>query len=447
VNPQPNLTSPAATLVPDDACVPGAFREIPIAYFDHYSWRAFIALAWPAKRHQRGVPDPDRPLEKVRDIVFPSGDVNVPTVFETFKADWETFQNGIAPSDWNNNDALMTSGRGPCPMARPGDFLLASVSKYGDTGNIGEAGVASYVSVLVSQNGKFVRYLVSYNEKQFKQIRDDHLYIMGNVENAKIRFKTGSLSVKSSWIDMTNILHPERFHRREAWLVDPFSHVCNKVTVGLVGLHIVQKTPSRQQWIWSTFEHVDNVPPPGYVPPLPPEKPEMTFTFNDGTNTPMPRLIPQLYRFDNATTLPEPPAPINIQRLRPINSSVELSRNTMETNFMWQRALRAENSVWQYYQLTMTQWPTIPTAPGSDVPGTPGYTTPGEGPSDIHSAFANTTLETWPQTDVNKGCMNCHSLVQNNDFVWSMQMNASSTDHSRSASPALGALQKLLNER
>ena len=28
----------------------------------------------------------------------------------------------------------------------------------------------------------------------------------------------------------------------------------------LVGLHIVYKTPSRPQWIWSTFRHVDNVP-------------------------------------------------------------------------------------------------------------------------------------------------------------------------------------------
>lgn len=29
--------------------------------------------------------------------------------------------------------------------------------------------------------------------------------------------------------------------------------------MGLVGFHIVQKTPSAPQWIWSTFEQVDNV--------------------------------------------------------------------------------------------------------------------------------------------------------------------------------------------
>ena len=31
------------------------------------------------------------------------------------------------------------------------------------------------------------------------------------------------------------------------------------VTVGLVGFHIAQKTETSPQWIWSTFEHVDNL--------------------------------------------------------------------------------------------------------------------------------------------------------------------------------------------
>ena len=35
---------------------------------------------------------------------------------------------------------------------------------------------------------------------------------------------------------------------------------CTQRTMGLVGLHIVSKTPARPQWIWSTFEQVDNVP-------------------------------------------------------------------------------------------------------------------------------------------------------------------------------------------
>jgi hypothetical protein len=30
--------------------------------------------------------------------------------------------------------------------------------------------------------------------------------------------------------------------------------------MGLVGLHIVRKTHQLQQWMWATFEQVDNVP-------------------------------------------------------------------------------------------------------------------------------------------------------------------------------------------
>jgi hypothetical protein len=36
------------------------------------------------------------------------------------------------------------------------------------------------------------------------------------------------------------------------------------ITLGLVGFHIMQKPIDYQEWVWSTFEHVDNfIPPPG----------------------------------------------------------------------------------------------------------------------------------------------------------------------------------------
>src|SRR4029077_9459797 len=39
--------------------------------------------------------------------------------------------------------------------------------------------------------------------------------------------------------------------------------VCSKSDIALVGLHIVIRTKDRPQGLWSTFEHVDNVPPTG----------------------------------------------------------------------------------------------------------------------------------------------------------------------------------------
>jgi hypothetical protein len=433
----PNLNAPAATLVPDDVCLPSSIstENQAFAYFDDYSWRAFVALVWPALAGQRGQPDPNQPITAA----------GVPLVFETFKADWETFQpNGTPPSDFNSNASFWTSNpsQSPCPSAKPGDFILAPVSKFG---NVGLAGVGNLVAVLIAQNGTFVRYLAAYNQAEFNQIKSQEYYLAAKLPKS-LAFQVGALDVKSSWIDMTNVPHPERYHTRLAWLVDPISGQCSgtPVTVGLVGLHIVQKTPTRPQWIWSTFEQIDNVPPPSYVPPTPPNPPTQTFTFNDGTATPMPPNIPTNFVWKNALQAPSPPPPVNIQRVTPVNPS------TVQTNGLWQSAFAAKNSVWQYYQLTMTQWPTPGNTPSN--PGSPNFSVPGSGPHDHGSAFANTTLETWDQSNIRSGCMACHNSVQSDDFVWSLRMNAFKPVSPALAagapgSPAIDELRRLLEEQ
>ena len=35
---------------------------------------------------------------------------------------------------------------------------------------------------------------------------------------------------------------------------------CLRKTLGLIGFHVVHKTKNRPQWIWTSFEHKDNVP-------------------------------------------------------------------------------------------------------------------------------------------------------------------------------------------
>jgi hypothetical protein len=280
---------------------------LPIDYFDSYSWRTFIALVWPAMGGQRGVPDPTQPITPIT-AAQPNSATYRPLVFETYKADWETFQPGGAPpSDFNSNASFWASSpaQSPCPQAKPGDFLLAPVSKFG---NVGLAGIDNLVSVLIAQNGTFVRYLAAYNRTEFNQILANELYLRAKLPQFQtpvgpnIVFQNGALSVKSAWIDMRNVPNSQRYHTRPAWLVDPISGQCSDtpVTVGLVGLHIVQKTPIAPQWIWSTFEQIDNVPPPGYVPPTPPTRPTQAFTFNDGTAKAMPTDIPTQFIWSNA---------------------------------------------------------------------------------------------------------------------------------------------------
>ena len=76
----------------------------------------------------------------------------------------------------------------------------------------------------------------------------------------------GSIMIKVSW----KILEPEddksKFHHVDALVAmpatpdDQFDPPCLEKTLGLVGFHVVHKTIERPQWIWTSFEHADNVP-------------------------------------------------------------------------------------------------------------------------------------------------------------------------------------------
>ena len=83
----------------------------------------------------------------------------------------------------------------------------------------------------------------------------------------------GSIAVKAAWRLLTAADTPAvraRYYVVEnADVVDVAKTlaagrvVCSKSDVALVGLHIVIRTKYRPQGLWSTFEHVDNVPPAG----------------------------------------------------------------------------------------------------------------------------------------------------------------------------------------
>ena len=78
-----------------------------------------------------------------------------------------------------------------------------------------------------------------------------------------MQFPDGSVVLKAAWLDLEGFspAQKSRYYSRKVMLKDAGTGKCSAVTMGLVGLHIVQKTASRPQWIWSTFEQVDNVPP------------------------------------------------------------------------------------------------------------------------------------------------------------------------------------------
>lgn len=414
----PAIAPTISPTLPADVCVPTKLVDNvcaavapaggpPFAFFDDFSWRSFVALVWPALDGQRGVADPAAVPGKAG-----------PLVFETFKHDWELFQpNGAAPAAWASY-----AGMNPCNNVtlKYGDLVLAAFSKYT---NIAQTTIGDLAAPLPSQPaaqrpgtpklpGEYTRYLTGFNQVEFDQIVNHQWYIRKNQTNVAFApdgKKNNPLDVKSAWAIVTPDMNPARYYMRKAYVLDLVSNQCSPRQVALVGLHIVTKTPSRPQWVWSTFMQVDAIPgTPGATAP---------YAYNDGSGKPMPDQNPIPYPYPPLP--PDQPFAFNVTQLMPTAAS------TRATSAAYQQALaKLGSGVWQYYTLVMTQWP-IRAFTNDD--GSPGNTFPGTGAT---TAFANPLLETFDQDDVEfGGCMGCHNVTGgsgsgNTDFLWSLYLNA-----------------------
>jgi hypothetical protein len=387
--------------MPADVCIPDGFTGIALDYFDDFSWRELTALVWPAARDARGVAASALPITAAG-----------PRVFETYKPLWEIFHDdGSDPEA--AFDRLDGSAHNACHAALArGEILIGSTSGIDD---IGQAGIGSLDPPIVAQNGRYVRTLTLFNRVAFDHIVKHRYYRRSELppvpsprpDRPVIDFPDGSVAVKTAWIDVEDLpaALARRIYTRSALVKPVGGGTCTVRTMGLVGLHVAQKTASRPQWIWSSFEQKDLVPPrwadwPG------------AFVLNDGNGAPMPAQNP----LSLATLQPEPAHPFNITRDpgAPILTATDL------TTFGYQHALAG--TAWQYYKLVVTQWPRregnqIDPIPAS-VDGSIPNTFPGDG---AFSAFANVTMETFDQKGVQLGCMSCHNRARmTTDFMWSV---------------------------
>ena len=232
---------------------------------DNFAWRAFIALNWPSllDTAHRGLPDRSKSL----------GDEGK-RVWETFKSDYELFAigddgNRAAPSPWTSYD-----GRNPC-----GDRIdnrektIASFEAFADF-NQPSFTVGVPANPLVGVNGAYTRYEIHFNEAEFSAFAANGWSRARNLPDEKrpAHLPAGSIEVKAAWLPMSEAearAVRARYYVETAEIVDVAMTlkagrlICSKSAVALVGLHIAIKTESRPQWVWSTFEHVDNVPPAG----------------------------------------------------------------------------------------------------------------------------------------------------------------------------------------
>ena len=403
----------------------------PYPTFDNFAWRAFVSLNWPslADPGGRGVPDRAKFL----------GDPG-PRVWETFKSRYELFQTASdgrpsAPQPWATYEA-----RNPCGAEVDGRAkTLASFEPFLDFNQSAFLpGVAA--NPLVAQNGAYARFEVRLNEPEYSALASSGWSRGENLpdEAHPAHLPAGSIAVKAAWRPLTAADTPAiraRYYVVEnAEVVDVAKTlaagrvVCAKSDVALVGLHIVIKTKYRPQGIWSTFEHVDNVPPAGEGEAREPDAKDAgaPYSFFDPSK-PDRGLWPPFGAPDTLpVSLDNPPkidpAPMQVVRRHPIHPS------TMAINRAYWALPGIKGTVWEHYMLVAVQWPTVtrPDDPQNNGVYFPGLTLPPGAPHESYQTakapkenLVNTTIETYMQ-DPPSSCMSCHQAVSNalgRDFV------------------------------
>lgn len=400
---------PPAVLSPDilpaDVDVPDTLphQENPIQFFDDYSWRIFIALNWPAANAPRGTADPMKQL----------GDLSSPRVWETWKAAFELFHaDGSAPSAFETFDP--TSPCPDAPLARPGTSdSFGAFSKFSAMFlDINQATASTLPGFpLVAQNHTYTRYQTNVNKVEYNFIVNGKFYLAENLPkpgSPNLVFPNGSIEIKSAWREVK----PEegqaalaRFYHVHAKVLNLKTKKCEDKEMALVGLHIVQKTAKRPQWIWSTFEHVDNLRSaiPGVKP-----------SYSDPQSAAAANIPPPLVD----ATHPPLDNPIPVQCVRLFDKT--LPQETAAANEAYHKHAQIKDTVWANYQLIRTQWPTNPLNPD----GTP---TPGTGVPFPPKQVGNITMETYEQRS---SCMTCHGNSQgalDTDFVFFLKVRAVTT--------------------
>ena len=377
--------------------------------FDVYSWNTFIALNWPPGPNGNG--DPKQTIGKSK-----SGDND--TVWEHYRDTRDIFLPGGKKPTWNGPGQ-------PVPpecakLAKPGMRVLSQVGK---TPTVLTASSQPFnTGPLIDQNGVYTRFEILLNKTMFDYILNNSLYSKAGqkVFTPPVKFTCGTLGsagkpgvegaimVKSAW-KVINLSEKPRFHSEDVLVYSPASDnpkypaSCTARTMGLVGLHIAHKTQHASQWLWSTFEHVDNAPTDQDV-----KSGNLKAKYNyynpkcDATKCPPNAIPPRPWDPTKVSSFHSQVVRMDQFNL-PIYASSAAARNADA-----KKLLKGVNpkSVWQNYMLISTMWPTNPgncgPAPGDPL-GTPAPT-----------FLANTTLETYlqrvpPQPNVSSQCIECHN--------------------------------------
>ncbi len=334
-------------------------RAMPRA-FDVFGWRQFIALNWPAAAWGRGRPDASRSIGAAG-----------PRVWETWKETSEVYLDGgrkpLAWEAWPREGPAKRLVR----TQKVDDVLDSAIQPTGADGTL--------PATLTDRHRRLVRYEIRMNRVLFDYVVGRRLYDSRIQARAtSIAAPDGAMLVKAAWRELESTDEP-RYLTARARICEGGAG-CSIRTVGLVGFHVMQKTKSSPQWVWSTFEHADNVggDRPSFFDPA---CHDCASVVNRQTPPGVPNQVVRM---------------IPIPSADPDCSAPTLADNVADLNRRVDAALALEGTPLAHYRLVATQYPVKRTA-------SPGYEA-------RPPLLGNTTMETFIQST--SSCIGCHAMAR-----------------------------------
>ena len=361
--------------------------------FDHHAWQAFVALNWPLAAD--GTPA--------------AAVTAAPDAPDTRRA-WSRFA--------RRDDVFRPDRAATCPD--PADAIVRTRDLVQADG-----------TVLIDQAGNFVVYETRMNRVVEAYIRDNALDSRAGqaaFDPQPVEFPQGRLGaqatpasvlLKTSWrvvhtgetgyLTASGLIHVPAERSASA------APLCLPVTLGMVGMHIVTRVASGNgdEWLWSTFEHRDNVPVAGsarHVNSLfahelfpqgcthPADAAGRSWSFYDPARVDWPTNTPPggtdwswTDRAPHARIGGAPATPAQIVRCW------DLMEGTRAVNAIWQA--RLADSVLHNYMLVSSQWRGANSGPFFPHGELPRFLT-------------NTTVETFAQIDPQGTCLGCHTAAR-----------------------------------
>lgn len=327
--------------------------------FDQYSWRMFTALNQPVGSIP-GKPDCTRAIGS-----------STNTVWRSFKFSDQIFlPDAKNPGPWGGKPSSLNE-------------VIRGISKV--SSDIDKTINQPVGGWLIDQRQNPTYYQIAANKISYDYIVSNGLYNKNTAEKFNlINFPYFATEIKASWRVLTDNDAADRYMTISA-TVATFDNAgkengTKKVKLGLVGLHIITKAAGFPQWVWATFEQVDNVS-------------ESSGHFSSYYNKSATQVNQSPCANRQSPCVSAPGS--TFHTANPLTRVTPINKVTAQVNHAAQSDLNT--SYLQYYQLITTQRAADPNDPGNPA-GTP---TP--------ATAANTTMESYIQPT--SSCMDCHSTA------------------------------------